>query len=253
MGLGKHCQGKWAPPPICALVLGLILYDSFIRSPIGSAVISILICFIFFGPIYLYLSMKKKNIWRMVKLALVVITVLGVGGTFYWFYSTLPQVQTEFWGLSLDSTKSDVRFMKGQPKEIQEETETTIELWEFHNGFGNTPDRNDMFVSFDRDGNIGEIYYWPTSGERQSVMDRYSIQGIRANISTLEDVLEKFGEPFLVRIGDTETGRTYYFNQHNLLFVLARNRVIALGITSRDRQEVEVKESSESGDMESEP
>ena len=63
---------------------------------------------VFVGSILLYNSTKdrwdwRKNIWRMVKLALVVITVLGIGGTFYWFYSTLPeepQVKTEYWGFS---------------------------------------------------------------------------------------------------------------------------------------------------------
>ena len=70
--------------------------------------LAIFLSSVFLGLIYLYNSTKdrwdwRKNIWRMVKLALVVITVLGVGGTFYWFYSTLPEeppVQTEYWDLS---------------------------------------------------------------------------------------------------------------------------------------------------------
>ena len=267
--------GKWSPPPICALVLGLILHDFYPWRPISSALISILICSLYFGPIYLYLSTKdqwdwRKIIWRMVKLALVVITVLGVGVTIYWYTEYLeerrvaqeakeaeepeePQVQTEFWGLSLDSTKSDIRFLKGQPKEIKERTETDLERWSFHNGFGNTTDDNDMHVSFDDDDTIRDIYYWRTSGETQSAMDLYSIQGIRAGVSTSEDLLEKFGEPSLIRPLDSGEFRVYYFNQYDVLFLLVRNRVISLGITSQDRQEVEVKEYPESGDMESEP
>ena len=184
----------------------------------------------------------------MVRSALVVITVLGVGATFYWFYSTLPeepQVQTEYWGLSLDSSKSDVRFLKGEPNVIEGFGEYA-EAWRFHNGYGTLTDRNDMYVLFDDENTIRNILYLADSDESQSIKDRYSIQGIRAGVSTSEDVLEKFGKPSLITTNDDETVRDYYFDQYDLLFSLESNRVKALGITSQGKQ----KESSESGDTE---
>ena len=179
----------------------------------------------------------------MVGSALVAIPVLGVGVTFYWFYSTLPeepQVQTEFWGLSLDSTKSDVRFLKGEP------ASTVLEdsRWVFKNEFNNS--LYDFMVSFsDTDNTLESVNYTPSPGTNGS----YPIQGINAGESTLEDVLEKFGEPSRMTTSNDGTRHNYSFDQYNVWFQLEKNTVTALGMSSQDHG----KPTSESGDMESEP
>ena len=150
-----------------------------------------------------------------------VLFVLGVGWIIYQLYSEWseePQVQTEYWGLSLGSSKSDVKFLKGEPKEINEGNNG--ESWEFADGADGSIFRVD-FV----DGSIARVMRIGRDGGFYR-----SIQGISPGYSNLETILEKFGDPSNISISEDESSRIYNFDRYNLFFGLSKNKVNLLGI-----------------------
>ena len=150
-----------------------------------------------------------------------VMFVLGVGWVIYQFnseWSKEPQVQIEYWGLSLGSSKSDVKFMKGEPKEINEGK--MGESWEFTDGVGESIFRVD-FV----DNSIARVMRIGQDGGFYR-----SIQGILPGYSNLETILEKLGDPSNISISEDKSSSIYNFDEYNLFFGLTKNKVNILGI-----------------------
>ena len=72
----------------------------------------------------LYIATRDRWNWRKIGFRLFggVIGILVIGGGavyLYYIYEELPRKETSFWGIQLGISKSDVRFLKGNPSEAK--------------------------------------------------------------------------------------------------------------------------------------
>jgi hypothetical protein len=159
----------------------------------------------------------KKSITRIF-FALVIFGGLIAGG--YWgfdAYQNRAVVQTEFAGIKLSHTKSDVVFIKGSPVYEKENT------WTYRGGYD---EKLELLVMF-RENNIEIITYFGDSPYR------YKIGGLGIGDS-YEKVIDKFGSPSSVSISEDQLQRMLSFEKYNVFFQFRENRVTMFGIYNKE-------------------
>ncbi len=195
----------------------------------------------------LFIATKDRWNWkRIVKwaigLPLVLVAVLAAGLWGYAKFEDRPTAQTEFEGLRLAATPTDVRFLKGTPVERH----STDDRWVFPAQSGSAePDDAVLIVQF-REGRLRHITYW--ANERQ-IFKPYLL-GFTIG-SDYEAVLKKIGEPSNVSASPDGLSRVLSFAKYNVFFEFERGQVRTFGIF--DSKTGPVRFSEEAGHAASAP
>lgn len=170
------------------------------------------------GVLALYLS--TWNMWDWSKLLrraglVAVALVAALAGWMYW--SSLPPTTpvTEWWGVALGATRSDVRFLKGEPTEIVGESTWVYAL----------DSRRTYRLVFADSGEVVQLLAYPGPGFSSGV----SLLGVREGLEEAR-VLERLGEP--TRVVGLADGlrRAYLYDPLNAVFLLERGAVVSFGI-----------------------
>jgi hypothetical protein len=169
----------------------------------------------------LYAATKDRWNWKKIllwPLGVIVALAVLVGGGYYTYYQIdqRPKPQTSFWGIPLNATETEVRFLKGEP------TKRDGTLWVYDTD----PSSRDgawYIVRFADDGSLRYVMY---SGRGSSIP---YLQGI-SDYSSQETILEKFGKPTNVSTSKDGLKRLLSYAKYNLVFELVQNRVQALGM-----------------------
>ncbi len=179
---------------------------------------AVLLSAVFIGVVALYLETRDQWNWTKLMRRLILgllLLVGGIGGWIYW--SSLPPSSpvSEFWGIALGASKSDVRFLKGEPSEIVEPG-----TWVY------VADRSRTYsLVF---GNTDEIIRilavsGPGFGSGASLL------GVRTGFGT-QRLVDQLGEPSRVLRLPNDLRRAYLYTHLNAVFILEQSAVVSYGI-----------------------
>lgn len=171
--------------------------------------------------VVLYLKTRDRWNWRkiVVRSTLLVFGLaaciwLGLWGT-SWHQNRVIAV-TEFLGVKLTDTTTDIKFKKGKPK-----YEGNDGFWAFVG-----PDNDYESIVLIRDKKLRAIQYVGKCTYCHNVFG--------LGISTSYDqVLEKLGQPTHVASSEDSLRRIASFDQWNLFFQLEEGKVVSLGMYDR--------------------
>jgi len=179
---------------------------------------AVLLAGVFIGVVALYLETRDQWNWTklMRRLILGLLLLVGsVGGWIYWISLPPTSPVSEFWGISLGASKSDVRFLKGEPSEIVEPA-TWVYVADrrrtYHLVFGNTDE-------------IVRILVAPGPGFRSGA----PLLGVRTGFGT-QRLVDRLGEPSRVLRLPNDLRRAYLYTHLNAVFVLEQSAVVSYGI-----------------------
>ncbi len=172
----------------------------------------------------LYAATKDRWNWkRIVKWAIAAPTASALvilGGI--WVYDKIeerPVLQTEFEGIRLAATESDVLFLKGKPYAV---IESDKELW----AYLADPDEQRAFLLVSlRDGKVRWVGYTESTREGH----RPRLLGFTIG-SKYEDIVEKLGKPSNVSTSKDDLSRVASFANYNVFFEFRKGRVTEYGI-----------------------
>jgi len=150
-----------------------------------------------------------------------------------------PQKETQFWGIQLGATVADVRFAKGVPTDTDKTGEKDAPGF-----FYQVDKKGDKYsagyVVYFKKGKVREILFY-LSPERDTTdiealisvhHQSYAvptIQGINLN-STLDQVINKFGQPSYISRSKDELSRIYSFEKYNVVFEFKKGQLAHFGI-----------------------
>jgi hypothetical protein len=177
---------------------------------------------LFLGSVALFIATKDR--WNWKKLALWPVGILAALCVAFYAYSLIedrPKAEQAFWDIPLNASKSDVKFIKGEASEKEDD------VW--------------RYITRDQSGNWSTAYYVHFEEDTVWCIAFYAnefsrwaanIQGI--NIGDKIDVVRrKFGEPSHVSVSDDGLKRLYTYSLYNIVFELEKNEVVGLGIAKR--------------------
>ena len=168
---------------------------------------------LFLGTVALYLATKDRWRWRRIVLWVVGCTVgacLAVAGFFY--YQSLPKVQTSFWDIPLGATKEDVLFIKGEPNQKNEEAKT----WAFEKS------KCLYVVAFDKNRVKAVVAADIASDASYSCL---LLQGIGMGNGS-NRVKRVFGEPTEVIESEDGLQRIFRYQKYKVGVTLRQNKVV---------------------------
>ena len=182
---------------------------------------------LFLGIVALFIATKDRWNWKKIILwPLSIILGLAIlGGLIAYIYLKIPskpKIQEAFWGISLDTDQSDIKFLKGPPSTVYDNGD-----WKYDVGHGGS-----YVIRFAEEGEIGTITYYGS--------DRYyspTLQKIKKDSNTSE-ILDLFGEPSHISNSLDDLGRIYSYDGYHVFFHLARDKVISYGIHNPENSKV---------------
>jgi hypothetical protein len=142
-----------------------------------------------------------------------------------------PKVQETFLEISLETTKSDIKFLKGNPSEVREDGS-----WEYNSKKGNIFDRvalpGIIHINFDGD-KIKYVEFYGVNfkdiNSENIVELAPELQGIKID-DTSSKIQERLGKPLHISSSDDELKRIFLYDKYHIFFILEQNRVKAYGI-----------------------
>ena len=183
-----------------------------------SVVTRVLLAAVFLGIVALYLDTRDR--WNWAKLTRFMILALallvgGIGGWIYW--SSLPPTSpvSELWDISLGASKSDVRFLKGEPSEIME-----LGTWAYTTSRSST-----YYLVFGDADEVIRILVVSATGYGSGA----SLFGVRTGFGA-KRLVDRLGEPSRVVPLSNDLRRAYLYSHLNTVFVLERGAVASYGI-----------------------
>lgn len=174
------------------------------------------------GVVALYVATRDEVDWAHLTKRLafgLALTVGGVVALIYW--SSLPPTSpvSELWDIPLGASKSDVRFLKGEPAEIVEPSTwvyTPYRSREYHLVFG----EQDEVVRI-------LVVSGPGFGSGAPLF------GVRTGFGS-DRLVERLGEPSRVLPLSNDLRRAYLYTHLNALFILEQSEVVSYGIYDVD-------------------
>jgi len=188
--------------------------------------LSIFLSSIILGIIILYIATKdrwnwgkflkwnwKKIVVKSVVIFLVISFTSGLAIFIGYKISNIPKKMNEFLGISLNDTKDDILFLKGEPSKTNEEGQW-IYTYET-NGFN----RSHFYIAFEDN----KVRYILCLGGCPSLQ--------RINMfSKSKKVINKFGPPSSKDISPSKKAHFYCYKKYNIFFLLEQDRVYGFGI-----------------------
>jgi hypothetical protein len=174
---------------------------------------------LFLGTVFLFIATKDRWNWKKFILwPLGLLVTLSAGIYVYRLIEERPKVEKSYLDIPLKATKSEVLFIKGEP------TKKDTDQWEYR-----TTDENGNWRTISR-VQFADEQVWAVSYYSATEFDSHeNIQGISIG-DGVETVRAKFGAPSNASISKDGLHKIYAHNRYNVLFELAKNRVIGLGI-----------------------
>jgi hypothetical protein len=174
----------------------------------------------------LFAATKDRWNWKRIakwgiSVPVVLVALLAAGLWGYSSYENRSIPQTQFEGISLSSTPSDVRFLKGEP--IPRHSTDDRWVYDAHSG-SSEPEDAVLIVQF-REGVMRHVTYW--ANERQIVNPH--VLGFTIG-SNYESVLQKLGRPSNVSTSANGLNRILSFEKYNTFFEFERGTVRTFGI-----------------------
>jgi hypothetical protein len=184
--------------------------------------LSIFLSAVLLGIIALYIATRDRWNWKKIILwpvSVLLAVSLSIG--LYLYVKSLiesrPHVQASFWGLSLDTTKDDVTFVKGKPTKVQDGDRWIYEEKE------SSSERVDSYTVQFRDEKVRFVAY---AGDTSWKAD---LQGYWLHASS-ERIVEKFGNPSDVSKSEDSLNRIFSYSKYNIFFILEKNQVVVCGL-----------------------
>jgi hypothetical protein len=200
---------------------GLDFYSVFALS-IEWIIMSLFLTF-FWGSIYGAIVKKygKKN-WKNVYLGTACIMSIVSACVIYAKpiakNDYIPEVQKNFWGITLDASKSDIKSMKGNPSEVEKDYK-----WKYTIESQDSNHYSGYLIVF-KDDRVRVVVY---RGSNRSAAPE--LQGIKL-FDTAAKVRSNFGEPSQVTTSTNKTNRVFIFDKYHVFFLFKKNKVIQYGI-----------------------
>lgn len=171
----------------------------------------------------------KKNIKRAYILVACLILLAGIGLYFASKIMETQNVQKSFWGLTLDSTREDIKFLKGAPTKEEKDD------WHYESTY---KEGRYYFYNYNYDiiFEDDKIRMIATS----DVDKQGGIQGINYGDS-YEKVIKKFGNPSNISRSTDELTRIFSYEKYNVFFMLEQGRVCLFGIYNPSFGPIQVK------------
>jgi hypothetical protein len=170
---------------------------------------------LFIGFVALVIGTRDKWKWGriFVRTAIALVLLAGIAGAGFYTYYQLEQRPTkalELAGIRLGDTEADVKFKKGKPAASKEDR-WLYDGSDYSNKFW-------IIVTFDY-GKVSQVELSPhESGSVPFLQDI-------GKYSTVETVIEKFGEPSLTSNSADDASRILSFRKYNLAFEFQKNAV----------------------------
>ena len=165
---------------------------------------------------------KKIILWPILSLfGLALLVVIWISVPTSVSVEFKPEVQTSFWGISLNATKDDVTFLKGKPSNVEK---GNWEWWLYEERSALYQDTDTYGVVFKGD-RLRLVYYDGTNYSSAPLL-----QGKSWVQRGAEDVTEKFGTPSHVSKSQDGLVRVYCYSSYNTFFVLEKNKVSSYGL-----------------------
>jgi hypothetical protein len=185
---------------------------------LSTAVVSILVLFALTKSSW---SWRKIAKWFGASILGILLLGAAIGLAIYWVNSR-PKIQNELWGLTLNNSAEDVRFLKGPPHnsdfEIKDTARRYDSLYLYVEETSYSKDKIWRLIFF-RDDTIQNIVcHWFGTPSVPS------LQGI-GTYSEMDDVEKKFGKPDSVSRSEDGKTRDWYYKRYNLSFSFERGRV----------------------------
>jgi len=182
---------------------------------------SIFLSVVLVSVVALYIATKDRWNWKKIILwpFLGITALLVLAGIAYYISYTIgqrPRLQNTFWEITLDSTKEDVKFKKGEPTKIKEKGS----YWVYEISNGN--EESTYNLAF-----MGDDIWW--IGYFGGSLWTSSIQGLGVR-SSYESVIRKFGKPSYESRSEDDLQRILSFDEYNVFFYLIENEVVVYGI-----------------------
>ena len=183
--------------------------------------LGILFSAILLGIVMLYLRSKERWEWNKILIlftvAIVCISIFGGIGIFVYIKkSDKPEIQTSFWDITLSSSKSSIKFIKGPPNKIEPE-----DIWIYISEIFGAPEAYYLRFNEDRLRLVGYLGGDLSGGP--------SIQGIKKG-SRLDDILMFFGKPSHISESIDNLKKLYSYENYNVFFIIEDNRVSTYGV-----------------------
>lgn len=159
------------------------------------------------------LELEKLIVWPLG-------VILGLALAFYAYnrFEQRPKVAKSFWDIPLGASRSDVKFIKGEPSDQDSDRWT--------------------YLTTDQSGNWRHVYYvyfreekvWAVAYYSSHEYDwRENVQGINVGAS-IDALRQKFGEPSHTAVSDDQLRKIHSYSKYNTIFELAKNKVVGIGI-----------------------
>lgn len=179
---------------------------------------ALLLAAVLVGVVALYLETWDRWDWTKLSRRLILALMLLVGGVAGWIYwNSLPPTSpvAEFWGIALGASKSDVRFLKGEPAEIVEPGTWVYEpgrSGRYHVVFGDT-DQVVRIIAVSAAG-LGSGAY---------------LLGVRTGFGS-ERLADRLGAPSRVIHLSNDLRRAYLYPHLHAVIILEQGAVVSYGI-----------------------
>jgi len=188
--------------------------------------LAIFLSSLFLGVIFLFHSTKDRWNWKkIIKFTSIVLLSLSIIFSAYYIFflssNTIsyhkPIKATEFWEIKLGDSKEYVKFLKGNPNEI----DSLKSVWIYTKKHYYRVEYYYKVVF--NNGIVTSIVYMGNS-YALNLLGRYFIG---YNLQSIKDYL---GEPTDVSSTNDGLKRVYSFSTYNVVFYLKKNKVFAFGI-----------------------
>jgi hypothetical protein len=189
------------------------------------------------GAVGLFVATKDRWNWKKIFLwpltvIVVVSAIISAGNYAHDTYKARlidPEKETSLWGISLQATPADVKFAKGEPTSMDENT------WVYVLDAG--AKENGSYIVRFKDGKVRFIIF------DGSPLHAPTVSGVSPYID-LSGVEALLGKPSNVSHSNDELKRLYSFDQFNFVVGFAKNQIYGLGIYDPTSGPLKFKEDS---------
>ena len=198
--------------------------------------LGILFSAILLGIVMLYLRSKERWEWDKILIlftvAIVSISIFGGIGIFvYVKKSAKPEIQTSFWDITLSSSKSSIKFIKGPPDKIE-----PGDIWVYISEIYGAPETYYLIFNEDQLRLVGYLGGDLNRGP--------SIQGIKKG-SSLDDIIPFFGKPSHRSESTDNLRKLYSYENYNVFFIIEDSRVSTYGVYNPKYGPMKIEETIE--------
>lgn len=180
---------------------------------------------LFLGTIALFVATKDRWNWKKILLwpigLIFSISLISIGAYFlYQKYEKWPRTATGLWEVYLYQKKTDVKFKKGNPQNINDN------LWTYEiDKYGNY-----CYVLFGEDGEMKDkvlrIFFY---GDSFYKISNPFLEDVLKS-SSYKDLEDKIGKPSSMSISEDELSRTYCYDNYNIAVEFQQDNLKGIGI-----------------------